>query len=144
MQKLWQDFRFGIRLLLRNPGFAGLAVLVLALGIGANTAIFSLINSMVLRPAPFENPDQLLGCYSRNASLPDSYRDFSYPNYLDLREKNTVFSDLMAHTVAMVGVREGDNTRRGAEKRVGTHLVRCRHRNRACSHGRSTARQPAL
>ena len=112
MQSLLQDFRFGVRLILRNPGFAGLAVLVLALGIGANTAVFTLINNLILRPAPFESPDRLVSCHSKNTKTPDSYRQFSYPNYLDIREKNTVFTDLMAHSVAMVGIKEGDTTRR--------------------------------
>ena len=112
MRNLAQDLRFAVRLLMRKPGFAGLAVLVLALGIGANTAIFILINNLILRPPAFENPERLVGCFSRNTELPDSYRQFSYPNYVDIRDKNTVFTDLMAHSIAMVGIRDGDTTRR--------------------------------
>jgi hypothetical protein len=112
MGSIWQDFRFGIRLILRKPGFVGLAVMVLALGIGANTAIFTLINNLILRPAPFERPDELVGCFSKDTRTPDSYRLFSYPNYVDMREHKTVFTDLMAHTPAMVGIREGETTRR--------------------------------
>ncbi len=120
MRNLAQDLRFAVRLLMRKPGFAGLAVLVLALGIGANTAIFILINNLILRPPAFENPERLVGCFSRNTELPDSYRQFSYPNYADIRDKNTVFTDLMAHSIAMVGIRDGDTTRRVfAENRVG-------------------------
>ena len=112
MQNLWQDFRFGVRLMFRNPGFAGLAVLVLALGIGANTAIFTLVNNLILRPTPFAQPDQLVGLFSKNAKTPNSYRAFSYTEYASIRDGNTVFSNLMAESVAIVGVKEGDTTRR--------------------------------
>jgi predicted permease len=112
MQNLWKDLRFGIRLILRNPGFSGLAVLVLALGIGINTAIFTLVNNLVFRPPAFDQPEQLVGCFSKDTKTPNSYRQFSYPNYVDLREGNAVFSNLMAHSVAMVGIQEGDTTRR--------------------------------
>jgi predicted permease len=112
MGSLWQDFRYGVRMLLKKPGFTTVAVTVLALGIGANTAIFSLVNAFLLKPLAFEKPEQLVGCYSRSTRRPDSYRAFSYPNYLDLREKNTVFTSLMAHNPSLVGLTEGDSTRR--------------------------------
>ena len=106
MGNLWQDVRYGFRMLIAKPGFAAVAVLVLALGIGANTAIFSLINAFLLKPLHIQNPSELVGCYSRDTKKPDTYRAFSYPNYVDLREKNQVFSSLMAHSNAMVGVAE--------------------------------------
>jgi predicted permease len=112
MNALWQDFRYGVRLLLKKPGFTIVAVTVLALGIGANSAIFSLVNAFLLKPLAFEKPEQLVGCYSRNTKRPDSYRAFSYPNYYDLRERNTAFTSLMAHNPALVGLTEGDTTRR--------------------------------
>lgn len=112
MDALWQDFRYGVRMLLKKPGFTVVAVTVLALGIGANTAIFSLVNAFLLKPLAFEKPEQLVGCYSRSTKQPDSYRAFSYPNYYDLREKNAVFTSLMAHNPVMVGLSEGDMTRR--------------------------------
>ena len=60
MQTLWQDLRYGAGMLLKKPGFTLIAVITLALGIGANTAIFSMINSLMLRPLPFREPDKLL------------------------------------------------------------------------------------
>jgi predicted permease len=111
MESLWQDVRFGVRVLLKNPGFTAIAVLVLGLGIGANTAIFSLVNAFLLRPMAVQNPDELVSCYNKDTRN-NSYRSFSYPEYCDIRDKNTVFSNLLAHDLAFVGVTEGDSTRR--------------------------------
>ena len=112
MNQLWQDVRFGIRMLLSKPGFTVSAVIVLALGIGANSAVFSLINAFLLKPLHIEKPEQLSGLYSRDTKHPDTYRGFSYPNYADIRDNNPVFSTLTAYSMAMVGVEEGDSTRR--------------------------------
>ena len=112
MATLIQDFRYGIRMLAKNPGFTAVAVLTLALGIGANSCVFNLINALLLKPLAVTNPEQLVGLYSRDTKHPDSYRAFSYPNYVDIRDNNPVFSSLMAHQLALVGVKEGDDTRR--------------------------------
>jgi len=112
MENLWKDVLYGVRMLARNPGFSAIAVVVLAFGIGANTAIFGIVNSLLLRPIMAENPEELMGCYSKNTERPDSYRGFSYPNYKDLSENNAVFTELMAHDLTMVGLTEGDATRR--------------------------------
>ncbi|MBZ5608009.1 MAG: ABC transporter permease [Acidobacteriia bacterium] len=112
MSTLYRDLRYGIRTLLNKPGFALAAAAVLALGIGANTAIFSLVNAFLLKPLVLEKPEQLAGCFSRDSRKPDSYRAFSYPNYVDLREQNTVFTSLLAHNMGLVGLTDGDLTRR--------------------------------
>jgi len=112
MDHLWQDLRYGVRTMLSKPGFTAIAIIVLSLGIGANAAIFSLVNAFLLKPLYIRNPSELVGCYSRDTKKPDDYRAFSYPNYVDIRENNGVFSSLMAHDMAMVGVAEGDVTRR--------------------------------
>jgi predicted permease len=98
MGNLLRDLRYGVRMLMNKPGFSATAVIVLALGIGANTAVFSLVNAFLLKPLLIHKPDD--------------YRAFSYPNYVDLRDGNAVFSSLMAHNPATVGVAEGDTTRR--------------------------------
>jgi predicted permease len=112
MGNLLKDMRYGVRMLWNKPAFTITAVVVLALGIGANSAIFSLVNAFLLRPLMIQNPEQIVGVYSRNVHKADSYRAFSYPNYVDLREGNAVFSSLAAHNMAMVGLAEGATTRR--------------------------------
>jgi predicted permease len=99
-------------MLANRPGFTATAVIVLALGIGANTAMFSLVNAFLLKPLLIREPEQIVGCYSRNVHKPDDYRAFSYLNYVDVRDGNSVFSSLMAHNPAMVGITEGATTRR--------------------------------
>lgn len=106
------NLRYGIRILFKQPGFSLAAVLVLGLGIGGSSAIFSIVNTMFFKPLLIHDPGQILGVYSRDTRKPDSYRAFSYPNYADLRDQNTVFSDIMAHQMAMVGIHEGNMTRR--------------------------------
>ena len=112
LDALIQDLKYGCRQLRRNPGFTTVAVLVLALGIGANAATFTLINSLLLRPILADNPDELVALYSKHTTLPDSYRPFSYPNFEDIRELNTTFTSIMAHDLTLVGLTDGNVTRR--------------------------------
>jgi predicted permease len=113
MSNLLQDLRYSIRLLFKNPGFSLTAVLVLGLGIGANAAVFTLVNTLFLRPMPgSERPGQIVGIYSHDHTKPDSYRGFSYPGYVDVRDRNRSFSSVMGFTLAFVGIGEGEATRR--------------------------------
>jgi len=107
-----QDIRYGVRMLFKQPAFSVAAVLVLSLGIGGSTAMFSIVNTLLLKPLLIRDAQQIVGVFSRDTQKPDSYRAFSYPNYTDLRDNNTVFSSLMAHNMAMVGITEGNTTRR--------------------------------
>jgi putative ABC transport system permease protein len=86
MGTLAQDLRFGIRMLVKNPGFTAVAILTLALGIGANTAIFSVINSVLLRPLPFKDPSRLVQLWETEAA-PGNY-PFTGPDYLDWQRQN--------------------------------------------------------
>ena len=112
MESVWQDFRYAVRVLVKNPGFTAVAVTVLGLGIGANTSIFTLTNALLLRPIQAEAPHELVALFSKHTTRPDSFRSFSYPNFEDIREQNTTFTSLMAHDLTMVGVTEGESTRR--------------------------------
>jgi predicted permease len=106
------DLKFALRQLRKTPGFTFAAVLVLALGIGANTAIFSLLDTILYRPPDYTEPHQLVQIFSQDKKNPKNFRAFSYPTYVDIREQNSVFSGVMAHNLAMVGLGDKANTRR--------------------------------
>ncbi|MGE5323543.1 MAG: ADOP family duplicated permease [Actinomycetota bacterium] len=91
---LLQDLSYGLRMLRRNPGFSLVAILTLALGIGANTAIFSVVNGVLLNPLPYPHPEQLLTVHERRANF--KYGAVSYPNFRDWQKENHVFSALAA------------------------------------------------
>src|SRR5258705_12485484 len=105
MNKLQQDLRYGIRMLIRNPGFTLTAVLSLALGIGANTAVFSLVNALLLRQLPVEKPDELMRIYTGSSHT-------AYPNYRDLVEQGRVFSSLAAHSIVPFNLGQGASSGR--------------------------------
>jgi putative ABC transport system permease protein len=111
MRTLWQDIRYGFRMLVRNPGFSIVVVLVLALGIGANTAIFSVINTLLLRPLPVKEPARLVPLF-RYYPMRSSYSSFSYPDYLDFRNQNEVFSGLFAFSDIDLNLSSGEHTER--------------------------------
>ncbi len=95
MKTLLQDLRYGLRMLMKNPGFTVVAVLTLALGIGANTALFSVVNGVLLNPLPYPEPDRLVALYSRTTDSPRW--SISYPNFLDWVHDNRSFSALAAY-----------------------------------------------
>src|ERR1700680_3708326 len=107
-----QDFKFAVRQLLKAPGFTIAAVIVLALGIGANTAIFSLVDTMLFRPPGYSKPAEVVQLFSQDKKNPKAFREFSYPTYRDIREQNTVFADILAHNLGMVGLGQKGDTRR--------------------------------
>jgi putative ABC transport system permease protein len=124
MSGLGQDLRYAIRQLRKSPGFAAVAVLTLALGIGANTAIFGLLDQALLRALPVKEPDRLvLLRYSGSntghiSSRADNKFYFSYPMYRDLRDRNTVFSGIIATDFTQAGVQWHNQP-----ELVGTELV---------------------
>jgi len=96
MQTLLQDIRYGIRMLVKNPGFTAVAVLTLALGIGANTAIFTVVNSVLLRPLPFPEPERIFAVHQAMPEKGIPKSGASYPNFLDWSRQNQSFEHLAA------------------------------------------------
>lgn len=97
METLIQDIRFGLRMLLRSPSVSIVATIALALGIGANTAIFSVVNAVLLRPLPFKDSDALIAVYETDSERGYERGSYSYPNFLDLRAQNTVFERIASY-----------------------------------------------
>ena len=95
METLWQDLKFGARMLAKSPAFTFIAVLTLALGIGANTAIFSVINGMLLRPLPYSDGEKIVFISEWAEQVPSM--SFSVENFKDLRDQNHVFEAIMAY-----------------------------------------------
>jgi len=129
METFWQDLRYGIRTLVKNPGFTVIAVMTLALGLGANTAIFSLMDQILLRLLPVENPKQLVVLRSpgpksgRVWSDGDAAAPFSYPLYKEIRDKNNVFSGVLARFAVPLSVAgEGQTERANGELVSGNYF----------------------
>jgi len=111
MQTLFQDLRFGARQLLKRPGFTLLAIISMALGIGANTAIFSLVDTVAFRPLPVRNASELQELYATLHNGSD-YTLQSYLNYKDYRDRNQVFSGLVAYRLVVASLsHNGTNER---------------------------------
>jgi predicted permease len=109
LEIFWQDLRYGLRMLLKNPGFTTIAVLTLALGIGANTAIFALLDKVLIRPLPVEQPHQLVTFVEDASGSPGI---FSYGLYADLRDRNDVLSGVVAYEQRPFSMSDGNATER--------------------------------
>ncbi len=96
MQTFWQDLRYGARMLMKKPGFTLIAVITLALGIGANTAIFSVVNAVMLRPLPYEESERLVVLYETNPQQGRDEMPLSYPNFTDWRAQSQSFEQMAA------------------------------------------------
>ena len=90
-----QDLRYGIRILAKAPVFSFIAILTLALGIGANTAIFSVFNGVLLKPLPFHDPDKLVSLFEKIPNFDNG--SISYPNFKDWRQMNRTFADMAVY-----------------------------------------------
>lgn len=98
MEMLWQDIRYGLRLLRKNPLFTIVALLSLAIGIGTNTSIFSLVHAILLKPLPVMEPEQLVAIYTSDSKNKTEYLPTAHPNYIDFKNDNDTFTDIAANT----------------------------------------------
>ena len=96
MSSILQDIRYALRTLKRAPGFTVIAILTLALGIGANTAIFSIVNAVLIRPLPFERPDRLVRVLESNPRRGLNVTPVSPANFVDWKQQGTAFADMAA------------------------------------------------
>src|SRR5688572_14442155 len=109
MRTLWQDIRYGARMLLKQPGFTSVAVFTLALGIGANTAIFSVVNGVLLRPLPFKDSERLVLAWHKGAEAAGGDRTpLAVADLLDWRAQNRSFESIGAFQTASFNYTGGD------------------------------------
>jgi hypothetical protein len=98
IENIWRDIRLACRQLLKSPSFTITAIVTLALGIGANTATFSVVDAVMLRPLPYDRPEQLIDVVPMNSSFPQDYsRNLSYPDFFDMRSGNHTLTHLVSY-----------------------------------------------
>ena len=127
MQTLWQDLRYGARMIRKSPGFTAVAVIALALGIGANSAVFSIVNAVLLNPLPLENPDRLVVLWEKVPSQGVDRNEAAVANYLDWRNQNQSFESLAIYTWWSANLGAGESAGQTPERvrgfRVSANLL---------------------
>ena len=109
-ETLLKDVRYALRWMARSPGFSAVAILSLGLGVGVNTAMFSLVDSLLFRPLPVSSPGTLVDVFTTGGDG-DEYATSSYQDFLDLKSQNTVFSDMTGYSPMMAPLSLGDRSR---------------------------------
>jgi len=110
MDALWADLKYGSRMLVKSPGFTLAAVITLALGIGLNSAIFSLVNAVLFKPLPVDRPDDLATVWNIDPGGFISHQPMAFPDYADLRDGNRSFESLAAYALTPLAVDRGDES----------------------------------
>lgn len=124
MKSFWQDLRYGGRKLIQTPGFTVVALLTLTFGIGANTAIFSVINAVLFRPLPFEQPDRLVQLWENNLQEGEDRNEASPANFLDWRQQSQSFAEMSALVPRSFNLTDANNPERVQGQRVSANLFR--------------------
>lgn len=150
LENIAQDLRFALRLLAKSPGFTVASIAVLALGIGVNTAMFSVQYAIGFSARPFSDPGRVVQLYSQSKIDAADFQPFSHPVYRELREHTELFAGLLAHMPAMVGIGEGVETRRALASFVSADyfdvlgVVLPRGRGFSAAEGQPGANQPVV
>lgn len=110
METIWQDVKYGLRMLAKNPAFTAVAVITLALGIGLNSAIFSLVNAVLFKPLPVERPDELATVWNTGTVGMLTHQPMAYLDYAELRDSNRTFESLAAYALAPLALERGDES----------------------------------
>ncbi|MGH9792968.1 MAG: ABC transporter permease, partial [Candidatus Acidiferrales bacterium] len=97
MRRMWQDVKYAARTLVKSPGYTVVAVLTLALAIGANTAIFTVVDAALLRSLPYREPDRLVHLWETRTNRQFGQMEASYPNFVDWQQQNTVFESIAGY-----------------------------------------------
>jgi len=127
MSSVIQNLRYAVRRLLKNPGFTAVAVITLALGVGANMAVFTIVGEMVFAPRPYPHEKHVFQLYTQDKKRPGDFRLFSYPTYVDIREQSAVketFSGLLAHNTTMVSIGQEKTSRRAVAAVISSNYFR--------------------
>lgn len=124
MERIVQDIRFGLRVLTKSPGFTFIAMLTLALGIGANSTIFSVVNTLLLRPLPFKDVDRTVVVWETAQRKTEELREVSYPNFLDWRAQSASFEELAAVSGAFLTLGSTESPERIAGELVSDNYFR--------------------
>jgi putative ABC transport system permease protein len=122
LEMLWQDLRFGARMLWKNPGFTAVAVITLALGIGANSAIFSVVNAALLRPLPYPNAERLVMVWGNFNRLNMTRLGVSASEFVDYKKQNNIFSEVAAYQPLTFNLISSDEPERIGGARVSSSL----------------------
>ncbi len=110
METLWHDVKYGVRMLAKNPAFTAVAVITLALGIGLNSAIFSLVNAVLFKPLPVEQPDELATVWNTGTVGMLTHQPMAFLDYAELRDANRTFESLAAYALAPLALDRGDES----------------------------------
>src|SRR5262245_12305281 len=121
MRTLLQDLRYAARMLVKRPGFSLVAIFTLALGIGANTAIFSVVDAVLLKPMPFPEPERLVRLWESFAR--GGFGSVSLPNLKDWREQNSAFTGIAVYQIAGYSLQSGDSAERIAAATVSANFI---------------------
>src|SRR6185436_16531455 len=120
---MFQDLRFALRSLRKRPGFSLVVVITLALGIGANTAIFTVVNAVLLAPLPYGQPDRLVALTAKNDKLNLTQQPVAYANFKDWREQNQAFEQLAAVRGESFSLTDRDEPERVSGVRVTPNIL---------------------